>query len=932
MNYQPVILGNQSNPSAGFQDKFDAEKAEEEIKQQYVLFPMWSSGSINPQNTDRDVAFDEKKPEFEVNVSPSSSAQSKKHDDKTKKEAKGKSLGESLIGYRNLSAEFEDFSEYSINEVNAAELEDITHSDDEDDVGAEPDFNNLETSITVSPIPTARVHNDHPVTNYWQKGDILLVRIYIDDIIFGSTNKDLCKAFEKLIKDKFQMSSMGELTFFLGLQVKKKKDGIFISHDKYVAEIVRKFGLTDGKSDSTPIDTEKPLLKDPDGEDVDVHTYRSMIGSLMYLTSSRPDIMFAVVLSSMESLKRMVHVSNIVYQMVSGEDSSNPLMADNLPKIVWYSTHNVALMKSWLVQKQTALGVNTPRSDEDRLELMELTVFLLPCDEKVGVEFWTIVAVKKVNDVTRLQALVDKKEEEEIFAELARIGYEKPSTKLTFYKAFSSSQWKFLIHTILQCMSAKRTSWNEFSLSMASAVICLSSGRKFNFSKKQVGDLSTHTTKYTSPALTQKVFANMRRVGKGFSGVETPLFEGMVVAQEVVEGVADEMHDEGVHVVAGIVVEGDVSAANDEVPTADEEPSIPSLTPPTPPPKPSHDIPSTSQAQPTPPQSPQVAQAIEITKLKRRVKKLKRRNKVKVLKLRRLQKVGTGQRIDASDDTVMDGVSKQERVTTDMDADADVVLEEAKDVADDAKDGQDADDQENANIQGRTAKSQAEIYKINLDHANKVLSMYEEESEPVELQEVVDIVTTTKIITKVVTVASTTINAIDVPIPTATTTAALKLTAAPSKRRKGVVIRDLEESTTSTTSTIIHSEAKSKDKDWDEVINHVNKKEKKDKSVKRYQAMKRKPQTEAQARKNMIMYLKNVAGFKMDYIKGMSYDDIRAVFEKHFDLNVAFLQKTKDQIEEEESRALKRINETPAEKAAKRQKLDEEVEELKRHL
>nr|GEU37838.1 uncharacterized mitochondrial protein AtMg00810-like [Tanacetum cinerariifolium] len=127
-----------------------------------------------------------------------------------------------------------------------------------------------------------------------QKGDILLVQIYVDDIIFGSINKDLCKAFEKLMKDKFQMSSMGEFTFFLGLQVKQKKDGIFISQYEYVAKILRKFGLTDEKSASTHIDTEKPLLKDPNGKDVDVHTYRSMIGSLMYLTSSRPDIIFAV--------------------------------------------------------------------------------------------------------------------------------------------------------------------------------------------------------------------------------------------------------------------------------------------------------------------------------------------------------------------------------------------------------------------------------------------------------------------------------------------------------------------------------------------------------------------------------------------------------------------------------------------------------------
>nr|GFD02650.1 hypothetical protein [Tanacetum cinerariifolium] len=122
-------------------------------------------------------------------------------------------------------------------------------------------------------------------------------------------------------------------------------------------------------------------------------------------------------------------------------------------------------------------------------------------------QFWRTVAVKSSNDVTRLQALVNKKRvvvteaairdalhldeaegvdclpNEEIFTTLARMGYEKPSTKLTFYKAFFSSQWKFLIHTILQSMSAKRTSWNEFSSAMESAVICLATGRTFNFLK-----------------------------------------------------------------------------------------------------------------------------------------------------------------------------------------------------------------------------------------------------------------------------------------------------------------------------------------------------------------------------------------------------------------------------------------------------------------
>nr|GEZ90008.1 hypothetical protein [Tanacetum cinerariifolium] len=343
------------------------------------------------------------------------------------------------------------------------------------------------------------------------------------------------------------------------------------------------------------------------------------------------------------------------------------------------------------------------------------------------------------------------------------------------------------------------------------------------------------------------MFANMRRVGKGFSGVETPLFEGMLVAHEVEEGDDDENVE---NVNAGDAAEGDVSAANDE------DDGIPMNL--------LQEVMDTCTAQTRRVEHlelDKIAQSLEITKLKRRVKKLERRNK--------------------------------ERMIANMDDGADVVLEEAKDVATDAKADQDADVQVNANIQGRTIESQAEIYKIDLDHANQVLSMQKEESEPAELQKVVDIVTTAKIITEVVTTASRTINAADVPIPVATTAAALKLTADPSRMSKGA---------------------------------------KEDKYVKRYQAMKKKPQTEAQARQNMMLYLKNVAGFKMDYVKGMKYDDIRPIFEKHFNFNVNFLMKSKEQIDEEESRALKKINETPAEKAAKRRKLDEGVEELKRHL
>nr|GEU73854.1 hypothetical protein [Tanacetum cinerariifolium] len=126
------------------------------------------------------------------------------------------------------------------------------------------------------------------------KDDILFAQVYVDDIIFGLTKKELCNAFEKMMHDKFQLISIGELTLFLGLQVKQKQDGIFISRDKYVAEILKKYSFLEVKNASTPMETQNPPLKDEDREEVDVHMYRSMIGSLMYLTSSRPAIMFAM--------------------------------------------------------------------------------------------------------------------------------------------------------------------------------------------------------------------------------------------------------------------------------------------------------------------------------------------------------------------------------------------------------------------------------------------------------------------------------------------------------------------------------------------------------------------------------------------------------------------------------------------------------------
>nr|GFA68869.1 glutamic acid-rich protein-like [Tanacetum cinerariifolium] len=419
-------------------------------------------------------------------------------------------------------------------------------------------------------------------------------------------------------------------------------------------------------------------------------------------------------------------------QMALGKDKSNPLMADNLPKIVWYSTHHITLMKSCLVQKQTALGKDksNPLTVDSLLKTIWLSIHHHLTNEVLNIP-GQIATEATIRDVLCLDDAdgVNCLPNEEIFAELDRMGYKKPSTKLTLYKAFFSSQWKFLIHTILQSMSAKRTSWNEFSSAMASAVICLSTGRKFNFSKytfeSLVRNVDSSSKFYMYPRFIQLIIKNQL-------GVETPLFEGMLVGVIEEEGDTKEQVKD---VDADIIAQGADTAAIGDV-VQDQ-----SIISPTSPPQQPQDLPSTSQA-----------------------------NKVKVLKLRRLKKVGTSQRIASSDDTVMKDASNQGRIIDALDSDAGVALMDDKEEGKKAKEAKVVGDDQ---VKGR----QAEIYKINMDHALKVLCVQEDEP---KVQEVVDVVTTAKLITEVVTAASesvtaasTTIVAAEPQVPDATVTAAL---------------------------------------------------------------------------------------------------------------------------------------------------------------
>ncbi|KAJ9536469.1 hypothetical protein OSB04_un000350 [Centaurea solstitialis] len=127
-----------------------------------------------------------------------------------------------------------------------------------------------------------------------KEGDhIVVIQVYVDDIIFGSTSKDLCKKFETIMTQEFKMSMMGEINFFLGLQVKQFTDGIFINQSKYIFDLLKKYDMSSCNSIGTPMATGNKIGPDHEGKDVDLRTYRGMVGSLMYLTASRPDIMFA---------------------------------------------------------------------------------------------------------------------------------------------------------------------------------------------------------------------------------------------------------------------------------------------------------------------------------------------------------------------------------------------------------------------------------------------------------------------------------------------------------------------------------------------------------------------------------------------------------------------------------------------------------------
>ncbi|GJX14183.1 putative ribonuclease H-like domain-containing protein [Tanacetum coccineum] len=428
------------------------------------------------------------------------------------------------------------------------------------------------------------------------QGNILIVQVYVDDIIFGSTKKKLCTKFEKMMHKKFQMSSMGELTLFLGLNVK-------------IANI--------------PMETHKPLLKDVDDEDIDEHMYRSMIGSLMYLTSSIPDIMFVVCVCARFQVNPNIshlHVVKRIFRDLKGQPKLGLWYLKDSPfDLVAYTDSDYA--GASLDRKSTTRGCQFLRCRLISWQCKKQTVVVNSTTEAEYIAASSCCGqVKTVNGEVKLQALVDRK-------------------KVIITES--------TIRRDLQLEDAK------------------------------VRDMWHHKRIYVTPSHTKKIFGNMKREGKGFSGRVTPLFPTMMVQAQEEMGEGSANSTDPYHI--PIITQPSISK-----PQKKQKPRKPKRK--------DTKIPQSSG--PTEPIEDEAANeenvlthyndillsgedSLKLNDLMEIFKRLEKKGGSRTHKLKRLFKVGRSAQVVSSKDEGLgdqEDASKQERKIDDIDKDADVTL------------------------------------------------------------------------------------------------------------------------------------------------------------------------------------------------------------------------------------------------------------------
>nr|GEV84028.1 hypothetical protein [Tanacetum cinerariifolium] len=747
MNYELIVAGTQSNGCAGIKASNNAGQARKEREN------LDDGKKVDEDPSKGNECYDQEK---KVNVNNTNNVNTV-------------SSIVYVVGTNRVNVVGELLFDPDMSALEDVGTFDFSNEDKDDDAVA--DMNNLDTTIQVSPTPTTRIHKDHPLDQdergivirnkarlvaqgHTQKEgigydevfapvarieairlflayasfkdfvvyqmDVKSVLLYgkIEEEVYvcqppGFEDPDFPDRVYKTMDFKegklkrpysskgTKMSSMREFTFFLGLQVNQKNDGVFISQDKYVARILKKFEFIKVKNTRTPIETQKPLLKDEDGEEVDFHMYRYQVN---------PKV------SHLYDVKRN-------FRYLKGQ-----------PKLsLWYLKDSLFDLVAYTDSDYAGASLDRKSTTEE--------------------QFRSTVVAKTINEETQIHGKVDGKKV--IIFEASR------RRDLRFVdEAGVDSLPNSTIFEQLASMDLKTTTWNEFSSTVASAIICLATNQKFNFSKwifdymgrnldnmsgkllmylrfiqvildKQIDGMSNHKRKYISPSHTKKFFRNMRRIKKCFSGRITPLFLTMVVQSQLGKGLAiptdphhiptilqtsssqlqkthkpgkpkrkntqvpqpggsmEHVADEAVYkelddrlvraatTTSSLEVEQDSGNINKTQSNATPNESSSQGTNSGGGPKCQEVIRDTiTQTRVINLEKTKTNQANEIDSLKKRVKKIERRNKSRTYKLKRLYKVGLPARVESSDneESLGEEAFKQERRIDNIDADEDITL------------------------------------------------------------------------------------------------------------------------------------------------------------------------------------------------------------------------------------------------------------------
>ncbi|GJR62230.1 putative ribonuclease H-like domain-containing protein [Tanacetum coccineum] len=852
-------------------------------------------------------------------------------------------------------------------------------------------------------------------------GKCVIICLYVDDMLIFGTNQNQVDKTKKFLSSRFSMKDMGEADVILGIKIKRENKGIVITQSHYSEKILKKFNCEDCSPVSTPMDPVEKV-KPNTGKPVDQLKYSRAIGCLMYaMTSTRPDIAYAVArLSKFTSNPSRQHWQAIIrvfkYLKVPTGRVVVPTGRYVVPAgkvIIIVSPGRLSLVPTGRVlspgsKDLSRVGSNTFLDTHNMVAFLEklaesdgfheiidflnanqiryaLTVnptIYTSCIE----QFWATTKVNTVNGERGIDCLPTAT----IFEELARMGYEKPSPKLTFYKAFFSPQWKFLIHTILQCLSAKTTAWNEFSSTMASAIICLATNQKFNMSKyifdAMLGDMSHHKKIYVNPSHTKKIFANMKREGKDFSGRVTPLRKQTKNTEvpHTSDSTADVPNEEHVP-----------THSHDPLLSGEDRMKLTELM----------DMCTKLSEKVLDLEHTKTAQAQEITNLKLRVKKLEKKAGLRTHKFKRLYKVGVTRRVASSDDEglgAQEDASKQGRSrieAIDRDAevtlvdetqemnddnlmfDTDVLEEQEKDVAE--KEVSTADPVTTAGEVVTTANVEVTTVKApttNMDELTLAQTLIEiKAAKPKAVTSAATTTTTTRPKARGVVVQE--------PSEFKTTSSSLQASQLPQAKDKGKRImvepevplkkkdqlaldeemaRNLE---AQLQAELIEEERIARQKEeeaniallesWDNtqammeadfelaqrlqaeeqgeitieersrLFVELMEKRKKHFAALRAQEKRSKPPTKAQKRNTMSTYLKNMAGYKHNQLKRKSYDEIQEMFDKEMKRVNTFVDMNTELVKGSKTKAKsssKRVGNELEQEKSKKQKGDDQEE------